>query len=474
MLPPLIQRPRPSAAKRSRERGVTLALVAVALFSIIAMAGLSIDLGTLYQASAEAQRAADAGALAAAREISVSGITGAVTPLNQTPSWQQICGGAGSIATQTAIAVARQNTIAGVPPSSTIVTYSTPGGTPNPDCSGLSGPFGVNPIVIVRVTQASLPTYFARIWGRVGSSVSATATAEAFNPSSTSTSVQPRCVKPWMVPNLDPLHAVGCTSGCTPFVNATTGNINNPGIVANGSGIIGEQFWLIPDCTAGPAACSLLVPGGTPPQANYVKPPPLATNLEYLPGQTSFASTAVTSDGSAACSDVAGNYAQAIAGCDQSTQYQCGVLNGNAADLIENPGSADTTNGVQCLIRQATPGIAALSGQDVLLPVGGPPSYPFQIQAGTSNPLGVSGAVVTSSTSIVSLPIYDSSTVTVFPTGLPTQVTIIGFLQVFINAVDATGDVNVTVLNVAGCTNNALGGPVAGSSPVPVRLITPP
>src|SRR6202051_190777 len=96
MLSPLIQRPRPRATHRSHERGVTLALVAVSIFSIIAMAALSIDVGTLYQASAEAQRSADAAALAAARMISISGITGTATPATDTTSWQKICGGASS------------------------------------------------------------------------------------------------------------------------------------------------------------------------------------------------------------------------------------------------------------------------------------------------------------------------------------------------------------------------------------------
>ena len=50
------------------------------------------------------------------------------------------------------------------------------------------------------------------------------------------------------------------------------------------------------------------------------------------------------------------------------------------------------------------------------------------------------------------------------------------FLQVFINGVDTTSsNVNVTVLNVAGCSNSATASTptVSGSSPVPVRLITP-
>jgi hypothetical protein len=60
-----------------------------------------------------------------------------------------------------------------------------------------------------------------------------------------------------------------------------------------------------------------------------------------------------------------------------------------------------------------------------------------------------------------------------------TKVTIVGFLQVFINQVDQWGNVSVTVLNVAGCSNgngpdSVSGTAVTGSSPVPIRLITPP
>src|ERR1700692_818357 len=152
MLSPLIQRPRPRATHRSHERGVTLALVAVSIFSIIAMAALSIDVGTLYQASAEAQRSADAAALAAARMISISGITGTATPATDTTSWQQICGGASSVAPATAVAVAQQNTIGGaiLPSASIGVSYSVgsgSAGTGNNDCSGLGSGFAANPVV---------------------------------------------------------------------------------------------------------------------------------------------------------------------------------------------------------------------------------------------------------------------------------------------------------------------------------------
>ncbi len=501
MLPPLIQRPRQSAVRR-RERGVTLALVAVAIFSIIAMAGLSIDVGTLYEASAEAQRAADSGALAAARIISMSGITG--DPTNSTDSWQQICKDTASPATAAAIAVVQQNLIAGAAASSTNVTYSagSTGGTGFTDCSSLAGTsFGLNPVVTVKVTQSSLPTYFSRIWGRRGSSVSATATAEAFNPSNSGTyasggavvPVQPRCVKPWIVPNYDPLTTTGpwcTTTGCTHFVDASSGSIKRPGILPDGSGVIGETFWLVANCHYGGSTCTFRSPQ---PQANIPNPGggnphiPTTPNLEYLPGQTSYVSGAVPSNSSSACSAVAsaGNYAQAIAGCDQSTQYQCGVAGANQLDFNENPGAADTTNGAQCLIHQTSNNVTnSASGQDTLLPFpsnqnypfGPNPNYPFQIQVGSNNPLlgaGVSSThLITSSTSIVSLPIYDSSTV-VNQSG-PSNVTIIGFLQVFINAVDKYGNVSVTVMNVSGCGNSASGAAEVGTSPVPIRLITPP
>jgi len=153
-------------------------------------------------------------------------------------------------------------------------------------------------------------------------------------------------------------------------------------------------------------------------------------------------------------------------------------------DLGQNPAaSGDTTSGVQCLINQGnTGGGGQPTGQDTLNPYGAPAVYPFQILAGTSNPLVLKtglpkDAVVTSSTSIVTLPIYDDASTTAFTAGGTTPITIIGFLQVFINAVDGAGNVDVTVLNVAGCsdgTGTPVGAPISGTSPVPIRLITPP
>jgi len=82
------------------------------------------------------------------------------------------------------------------------------------------------------------------------------------------------------------------------------------------------------------------------------------------------------------------------------------------------------------------------------------------------------------SPSIVSLPIFDETDPSAaLSDGNSTSVTFVGFLQVFINAVDQFGNISVTVLNVSGCGNGSgtpVGTAITANSPVPVRLITPP
>src|SRR5580704_11386947 len=164
---------------RHRERGVTMILVAVAMVAIIAIAALSIDVVTLYLARMEAQRAADAGALAAARVISISGITG--DPTNSASSWNPICGGSASAATLAADAAATQSAVNGASVPVPTVKYSAGAAAAAPDCTGMGAAFAVNPLVTVTVTKTSLPSFFSRVWGNTGNTVNATAVAEAFN-----------------------------------------------------------------------------------------------------------------------------------------------------------------------------------------------------------------------------------------------------------------------------------------------------
>src|SRR4051812_4872008 len=127
MKKPLILRSahRPLLAAREGERGVTMALVALAMVAIISMAALSIDVITLYLAKQEAQRSADAAALAAGKILSLSGIT--ADPNNSGLNWAAICGpddGSNGLATRVAKAVANQNLVGGGPASNPTVTYS--------------------------------------------------------------------------------------------------------------------------------------------------------------------------------------------------------------------------------------------------------------------------------------------------------------------------------------------------------------
>ena len=264
MKTPLIAKPGPA---QCTERGVTMVLVAISMVAIIAIAALSIDVITLYLAKEEAQRSADTAALAAAKIISLSGITG--DPNNVSNDWGTICGpddGINGLATRVAKTVASQNTIGGLSTATPTITYSYASATSGvPDCHSLAGTgFAVNPLVTVSLTRTGLPTFFSRIWGYTGQQVTSTATAEAYNSSNSATynqggsgtliPVQPRCVKPWIVPNQDPWNpSTSCTgAGCSKFVSTTDGSITHGGISVNtagptNTGVIGETFWLIAD-----------------------------------------------------------------------------------------------------------------------------------------------------------------------------------------------------------------------------------
>jgi Flp pilus assembly protein TadG len=477
MLPLLFPRRPRSLDPRSRERGFTMALVAVAMVAMIGMAALSIDLGTLYQAKAEAQRAADAAALSAARVISFSGITG--DPTNASGSWPAICGGVASPATLIAVNTAQQNLIAGAAAGIVNVYYGTNAGPAvNTNCSSVATDFGVNPIVTVTVQRANLPIFFAKVFSLFpgvnysGTGVSASATAEAFNPSDSgkgapvAVPVQPRCVKPWIIPNQDPDNPNG-GGVARPFVNLGNGGIVNAGILQLSGGVIGETFNLQADCVLGATTSCTLLPGHNPPTSTTTVP----QYADYIPALVSGTPAAVPS-----CSTT-NTFQKAIGGCDQNTVYTCGVPSTTAgatqADLTENPngGTGDTSTATQCLINQTV-------GQDSLMGSPPPPPlFPFRIVAGAGNPLIAAGAssgeVITVSNSMVTIPIADFSGPAL--AGTQPAVSIVGFLQVFVNYVDTgTGNVNVTVINVSGCGNGATGNPVYGTSPVPVRLITPP
>jgi Putative Flp pilus-assembly TadE/G-like len=434
--------------RRHRQRGQTILLVAVALVSLLAMAALAIDIVTLYSARSEIQRAADAAALAGAKAVADSGIT---TLLLTDPNFTTVQPWATTAATNQVNAVLQNNLVAGaaLPTVAPTIDWTRQG----------------NPHITVSVQSSSLPTFFSKIWSRNAVTVTATATAEAYNPANlaTITPIAPRSVKPWLVANKDPLNPP------TQFVDATGGTW------AVDSAAIGETIDLVDGCGhPGPNRCN---PSANPPRAI-----PGTKQVQYVPAEVNTTNTQNVCPACAGTTD----YEQSIECADVATSYQ--VLNcGGGTTQIQwddriNPGAPPGNNatslGAQCLIHATGEGPG--QAQDLLQNLGPWPAAPFQFkaQSGAQN-----GNLVTTSSSIVTIPILDVKG-TLPPGG--GSVTVDGFLQAFINQVDGPpggvgapeGSINITVLNIAGCStanngaNPIIGG--SGTSPVPVRLITPP
>jgi len=431
---------------RRSQRGQTILLVAVSMVSLLAMAALAIDVVTLYVARTEIQRAADAAALVGAKAIADSGVT-------TLPS------GSGDLAAATTLATSMANSaitavinasppinqVAGNPPSLVSTTFNF---TPNN-----------NPRVTVTLQQTNLPTFFARIFGQRSATTGASATAEAYNPSNLAnfTPITPRCVKPWLVANIDP------TNPGNSFVDPTTG-----AVVANLATLAATPFYLSADCVKGNPGCSV----NNQPMTVLIG----ETGVQYLPA---FVADPTIANACPSCVG-ATSFEQGVACCDVNTNYSCGGTTPNASwDSALNPEhggfSSPSALANECLIHALNTGPG--QGQDALDYPTPWPDGPPRITAGTRNPMN--NQVVTTSSSIVTMPIIDPNGFNHFGSS---PVTVFGFLQAFVNSVSGAsghvGEINITVLNVIGCSPSPNANPPIvggnGASAIPVRLITPP
>jgi len=96
----------------------------------------------------------------------------------------------------------------------------------------------------------------------------------------------------------------------------------------------------------------------------------------------------------------------------------------------------------------------------------------MQIQAGDYTHIRYNipiGTVIATSDSIITVPLFENTT----NAPLPPTVTIVGFLQLFVDDVGPQGDLNGHILNVSGCGTSSSGTVASGGgvSPIPVRLI---
>jgi Flp pilus assembly protein TadG len=436
--------------ERNCQNGIIILLVAVVLLFVVgAMAALSIDVATFYTARSEAQLVADAAALAGARVLANSGFTST----SAIPS-----AAAEALATNVANQVAASSNVAGRTLNLSEITVSYPN-------VGNAAAFGTNPHITVAVKRTDVPTFFARIWGRTAVTVQASATAEAYNPSGVNAlglgvpvvPVAPTCVKPIVLPNLSP-------GGVSQIIDPTTGQILDTTLV--GRDLSGTP---LTNLCGSPGRCGNPAqwPWGSPTAWNYYS----ATSASFPPPPANLLP---------ACAAGFNAYQESIAGCVQ-TPIACGAtvnLEQSHSGNLKN----DTDDAVNCLTHapSGTP-LEADSIDDLAWgPLNG---QPFQFLAGTQNPLVLAGTIsagtdVLVSDSIATLPIFDSSVPLNTP---PTPITIIGFVQLLLNASGSqtslgSGQTITRVINIAGCGTSVAPQPILGNgaSPVPVRLITPP
>jgi hypothetical protein len=433
--------------RRTRERGQTIVLVAVSMVALLGMAVLAIDIVALYLNHSEAQRTADAAALAGAKMFVTSGFTSVQGGLSPPVTQTNVCGSATAAANQAAQALGAETQVGGQAPTVTATC---------------NFPSANNPQITVTVHQTTLPVFFSRSWGRTVNTVTATAVAEAYNPSGATAPIAVSGVKPWLIPNCDTSHSapvVNTNCGTTSsFVDPTTGAIENNGAFIGGTITLGRV-----STTNAPAANTFY-----------------ALNVPINPPTAMCPSTA-----SLSCSNVGSNdYLDNIA-CSSTYRFACGQsigLGQTVTPIIASGYGSLTREGARCLIHANGDGTG--NGQDIFTPNGISP--PVEITGGDNNPNPslVALANISRSSSIVSVPLYNGkdpvfSGLDLCPGGTCNQTaTIVGFLQLGITQTIAGGGVppqhlQAVILNAAGCNPAATGSPVSGggASPVTVRLI---
>jgi Putative Flp pilus-assembly TadE/G-like len=415
------------ARKIRQDRGMTIIYVAVGMVFILGMAGLSIDLASLYVGRAQAQRAADAAALAGAKVFANPGCSPSTIP----------CSTLAPLAVAAAENVGNKNLIAGASPNITDADVTVDTGSPNdPRVTVVAGR---------TVAKGNpMPTYFVKMFGITTASVSASATAEAYEPSGTGPPITVGCLKPWILPNCDSLHMDGtskCGDGSGVFLDSN-GAAVHPGLYP--AGIIGELLTIKEGSSSGGAYSSKYWPISLP-LGSFTCP--------ACAGNTGGSQTSSSA------------YKFCIECCTNTPlTYGDQVL-----PITGNMASA-TNNAVDCLINQAQ------HGNDTLVTT----TYPFQVIAGGSNPNYAPGTIISvgSSSSTITVPIYDGTPLNTGNGNNSTTVPIIGFGQFFIQDLkgNSSGTVDAVLLNIVGApggnTGTGSGNTIdAGANLVPVRLI---
>ena len=421
-----------SKGKRPNDLGVSILIVSVGMIFVLGMAGLGVDLASLYVARSQAQRTADAAALAGATYWAKHGCASA-TGTDITPN----CKDNAKVRAQKA---GEANLVAGAIPGLDISFPTLSVSDPQIRVVAARDTAHDNPV----------PTFFVKVFGIDTVNISASATAEAYNATNNSTLVGSKCVKPWLLPDCDPNTA--STDG-NPYCLDQHGNING-GHYASDPNLVGSLITIKP---------------GNPGQASG----PSEFYPVFVQGDQASASSCPTcaSSQNSSGSQSGDLYRQNIECCIQNPVV-CGTqtitaINGNMV--------GPTDQGVQCLIGQLNSG----SGQDIYDPTTG------TITAGSNNYYKLTGQI-SDSDSIITIPVYNGQVICPggSTTGSPSlcnssaQVKVTGFLQVFVKDVGApSATVYAYVLAYVDCSGGSngegTGQPIvaSGGSAIPVRLI---
>jgi hypothetical protein len=411
---------------RSGERGVTLFIVAGVLVALLAVAALAIDLGMLYVARNEAQRAADAAALAGAEVFISSGCT-------STAGGCVAGGSQETLARQQAEAVAATNYIDGqqVSVSDSDISFSYPTSTE---------PQITVTVKRLKANSNALPTFFARIFGVLSADVSVTSMAEAY--AGEGAPIGTNCVAPFLVPNCDPNHA-------PPNYPANSVCDNNAG----------DAGYFINPNSSPP---SLQNPGlYVPPSSGGAQGEEWTLHTNTAPSQyylVAFGS-----------SQSASNERTWIAQCTPEV-----IACGTTIQTMNGAKVGPTDQGVDARIHASANGMG--NGQDTISTSTGPP---FPLTGGANNPIPslVGQTYYGPSDSQVIVPVYDGHQLN--PGG--DIVTVVGFMELFIEDASHHGNsdtMDAIILNILPCNSasSGNGGPVVvanGNSPIPIRLIHP-
>lgn len=472
--------------RKGSERGVSLLLVALGLTVLLGITGLAVDLATLYVARNEAQRAADAAALAGAQEFAGADVSeGLMTP-----------SGAAGIAAENASAVGNRNLVIGESPNfskGNFPTASAGSSSCPPPASVSGGCFNFSKPSDPRITVVvykDMPTYFMGIFGIKSVPVSAVATAEAYVPEGSGPSASVSCAKPWLLPNCDPHRA-------DPKDMGFPVNTNCPCISGDPCydlAYSGNQYSYYFVCPKDATTCtpySIVRPGlqpigsiGERMQPKTGDPTQNAVASKFMPvffpgdGTTTptySCPTCASNDQQNSTSNSAALYRENIE-CCSSVSITCGT---NPIQPIAGNMVGPTGQGVDCLIHEGNNG----SGQDCLSldannTCGTPVTLglPFIMYAGSQNPYKAAGSQLITSDSLVTMPLYDGSVLC--PGGsCPSTLTVDvqGYLSVFITY-EKSGSVYgyVTGLTPCGGGGDQNGGvviPSTAGNPVVLRLI---